>query len=573
MSENTQTPAKRESWSGQTAFLLAAVGSAVGLGNIWRFPGVAYTNGGGAFIIPYLGSLILVGIPVLLLDYSIGHKFRGGAPLALRRLGGKFGEYVGWLQVFVSFFITVYYAVILAWAARYIFYSINQPWTKADSAAGFFVTEFLHLSDPSFNFTPVAGVAIPLAFLWILALFIMALGVSGGVEKANKVFMPLLIALFLAIVVRAVFLPGAVDGLQKFFTPDWSAVGNYEVWLAAITQIFFSLSIGYGIMLTYSSYLKPRSNLVGTGLVAAFANSSFEILAGIGVFSTLGYISGQSGTAIDDMSISGVMLAFSTYPEVISQMPGGQVFGVLFFTSLVFAGLTSLLSLLQVVSSGLQDKFGFSAKKASMTMGIPMAIVSILVFGSASGLNALDTVDDFVNNFAIVFGCILMMVVASMSSFKLIGLRRHLNTVSAVKVPVVWSALAGMIIPFMLAVLLVLTIVGHVREPYGGYPQSYLAVYGWGLLAVILVLAGVLTGMPWKIHKPGAADFDENRGERRGSPMKDLDDGDSIATDFRQAFEDFNRGNRDVTGPARKRRFELQSEVTAAGTVIEGGAE
>ncbi|MBR5951529.1 MAG: sodium-dependent transporter, partial [Actinomycetaceae bacterium] len=302
MSQNTQAAPKRDSWTGQTAFLFAAIGSAVGLGNIWRFPGVAYKNGGGAFIIPYLVSLVLIGIVVLLLDYSVGHKFRGSPPLAIRRLAGKFGETVGWIQTATSIVIAVYYAVILAWAVRYIGFSVTQPWTADPEAgtAGFFVSEFLHLGEASgeFDLTPVAGILIPLVFIWIFVLLIMSLGVSGGVEKANKIFMPLLIVLFLIIVVRALFLPGAVEGLNTFFTPDWSAVGDPQVWIAAIGQIFFSLSIGFGIMVTYASYLKPKSNLTGTGLVAGFANSSFEILAGIGVFATLGYMSAQSGTAI-----------------------------------------------------------------------------------------------------------------------------------------------------------------------------------------------------------------------------------------------------------------------------------
>lgn len=556
MSQNTQAAPVRDSWSGQTAFLFAAIGSAVGLGNIWRFPGVAYSNGGGAFIVPYLVSLILVGLVVLLLDYSVGHKFRGSPPLAIRRLAGKFGESVGWIQTATSVVIAVYYAVILAWAIRYIGFSVTQPWNDPENAEGgtamFFLDNFLHNLDMdagvqwTSNFTPVYGIMIPLIFIWIFTLLIMTLGVSGGVEKANKVFMPLLVVLFVIIVIRSLFLPGAVDGLNTFFTPDWSAVANPQVWIAAIGQIFFSLSIGFGIMVTYASYLKPKANLTGTGLVAGFANSSFEILAGIGVFATLGYMSSQQGVAIGDMKFQGVMLAFATYPELISAMPGGALFGVLFFTSLVAAGITSLISITQVVSSSLQDKFGFSAPKAALIMGIPMALVSIIIFGSQSGLSALDIVDAFANNFGVVGGALLLAIAATFSATKMGGLRRHLNTVSAIKTPKVWAWLAGIVVPIVLLYLLISTAVDYViNEPYGAgdYTAPVANIYGWGTVAFIVLFAVILTFLPWKTHVPGAADMDPERYERRGSPMRDRDDDDSIATDIRQAIDDLKAGN------------------------------
>ncbi|MBP3223301.1 MAG: sodium-dependent transporter [Actinomycetaceae bacterium] len=542
MSNKAQGSAKRDSWTGQTAFLFAAIGSAVGLGNIWRFPGVAYTNGGGAFIVPYLVSLIFIGIVVLLLDYAIGHKFRGSPVLSGRRLGGKLGEFVGWIQTFTPFVIAIYYAVILAWAIRYVGFSVTRPWEKhEDGTAGFFVSDFLHMGESEFDFTIVAGILIPLIFVWVFALLVMGLGVSGGVEKANKIFMPLLVVLFLAMVIKAVTLPHAADGLNAFFTPDWDAVMKGEVWLSAISQIFFSLSIGFGIMLTYASYLKPKSNLTGTGLVAGFANSSFEILAGIGVFATLGFMSAQSGEAIGDMKISGVMLAFSTYPTVISEMPGGAVFGILFFTSLVFAGFTSLISITQVVSSSLQDKFGFSAPKASLIMGIPMAIISIAVFAPQSGLIALDIVDKFINDYGVVGGALFMILVAMASTTTLGGLRRHLNAVSSIKVPKVWSVFIGFVVPIALMVLIVASVYNYQEEGYGGYSSKAIGVYGWAMLAGVVLFSLIMTFIPWRAHKDDSDDLE--RAQRRGSPVKDLDDSDSFVTDVRQAIDDVKAGN------------------------------
>lgn len=328
------SPAKRrtrDTWTSQTGFLMAAIGSAIGLGNIWRFPGVAYTNGGGAFLVPYLVALLFAGIPILWLEYAVGHKFRGTPPWAFRRMNAK-GEFLGWLCVFICFVIITYYAAVVAWSGSYVFYSITEAW--GEDSQTFFLSSFLGtVGSDEFSWTPVAAVAIPLVLVWACILLIASFGVARGLEKANKIFLPLLVVLFLALVVRALFLPGALEGLSAFFTPNWSSLTQPKVWLAAFAQIFFSLSVGFGIMLTYASYLQKKSNVTGTALVAGFANSSFEILAGIGVFSALGFMAHSQGVAVSELKgLTGPILSFVTFPKIISMMPGGPLFGVLFFS-------------------------------------------------------------------------------------------------------------------------------------------------------------------------------------------------------------------------------------------------
>ncbi|MCD4549516.1 MULTISPECIES: sodium-dependent transporter [unclassified Schaalia] len=492
---------KRETWTGQTGFLLAAIGSAIGLGNIWRFPGVAYENGGGAFLVPYLVALLLVGIPFLCLDYAIGHKFRGTPPWALRRIGAA-GEFIGWFQVMICFVIFTYYAAVIAWAAQYAIYSVNEAW--GDDAKSFFVSDYLQVSSAdSLSFSPVAAVAIPLALVWILVLLIVGMGISRGVEMANRIFLPLLVILFLVLVIRALFLPGALEGLNAFFTPKWSALSDPHVWLAAFAQIFYSLSIAFGIMLTYASYLKPRSNLTGTGLVAGFANSSFEILAGIGVFSALGFMAYKQGVGVSELQgLSGPILSFVTFPQIISMMPGGPLFGVLFFTSLVLAGVTSLLSLLQVVSGALQDKFGFAPKTAAMIMGIPAMVVSLVLFGTTSGLNTLDVVDAFINNIGVVGSAIVMTLFAALLGGRMRALREHLNKVSSVKVPAIWDFLVGVLCPVVLAVMMFMAIVDYISRGYGEYPSWYVLTFGWGCVALCVIASILFTLAPWKHQKP-----------------------------------------------------------------------
>lgn len=490
-------PKGREEWSSQLGFLMAAVGSAIGLGNIWRFPAVAYGNGGGAFLVPYLIALLTAGVSALLLDYSIGHRFRGSAPLSFRRLHKK-AEVIGWWQVLISFIIMVYYAVVIAWAAEYVVYSFGQSW--GEDPAKFFNESFLQLGEPgSISLVPVWGIFIALVAVWVLVLVIIAKGVQNGLEKANKFFLPLLVLLFVAMVIRAVTLPGAFDGLNVFFQPDWSKLSDGKVWIAAYSQVFYSLSICFGIMITYSSYLSRKSNLSGSGYVAAFANSSFELLAGIGVFAALGFMAAQQGVSVDKLEgISGLGLSFVTFPKIISMMPGGSLFGILFFTSLVLAGVTSLISLVQVVASAFQDKIGWDARKSALIVGSVAMVVSVAFFSTHSGLFALDVVDAFINEIGLVSSAIIMCVFVAVGVGKLPELRKHLNAVSSIPTGKWWDVMVGYLLPALLSSMILTTLVRFVSEGYGGYPTWYVLVFGWGVLAFGAVASIVLTMMPWK---------------------------------------------------------------------------
>ena len=407
------------------------------------------------------------------------------------------GEFLGWLCVFICFVSITYYAAVVAWSGSYVVYSITEAW--GEDSKTFFLSSFLGtVGSDEFSWTPVAAVAIPLVLVWVCILLIASFGISRGVEKANKIFLPLLVVLFLALVVRALFLPGALEGLSAFFTPNWSSLAQPKVWLAAFAQIFFSLSVGFGIMLTYASYLHKKSNVTGTALVAGFANSSFEILAGIGVFSALGFMAHSQGSAGSELKgLTGPILSFVTFPKFISMMPGGPLFGVLFFSSLVLAGVTSLLSLLQVVSGAIQDKFALTPAKASLVMGIPTTIISLALFATRSGLNTLDIVDNFINNVGVVGCAIAMALYSALVRPRLRGLRTHLNSVSAPSIPPVWDYLVGIVIPLVLAFMMVTSVISSISEGYGGYAEYLVNIFGWGSVGFALLASAIVTLMPW----------------------------------------------------------------------------
>ncbi|MFT3942305.1 MAG: sodium-dependent transporter [Ancrocorticia sp.] len=477
----------RESWGTRGAFIVAAISSAIGLGNIWRFPGVAYENGGGAFLLPYLIALFSAGLPILFLDYAIGHRYRASAPLAFRRIDRRF-EPLGWWQVGVCFVIATYYAVVIAWAIAYTFYATTQAW--GDDAIGFFVNNHVQSAEADAGFTMqfASSVLFPLIALWALAIFVLALGVRRGLDKVNKITLPMLVITFIGIVVYALTLPGAIDGFNAFFTPDWAALANPTVWIAAFGHIFFSFSVAFGIMLTYSSYLRRKSDLTGSGLVVAFANTGFELLAGIGVFATLGFLASVQNTTIDGLEqISGVALAFMTYPTLLSEMPGGLAVGVAFFLCLTLAGFSSLLSILQVVSAAFQDKFGMSHRRAGVFTGIATAIPSILLFATTSGLNTLDIVDAFINNIGVVASAVLTLVLVVLIGRKVPEFAKHLNAVSSFKVGRVWQAMLVVLTPIVLVVILVTGAFDYITNGYGSFPWWYVVMAGWGMLALLLV--------------------------------------------------------------------------------------
>ncbi|MFJ4222967.1 sodium-dependent transporter [Microbacterium sp. NPDC089695] len=508
MAATTQTP-KREAFGSRNVFILSAIGSAVGLGNIWRFPYVAYEGGGGAFLIPYLCALLTAGIPLLFLDYAIGHRYRGSAPLAFRRMH-RAAEPLGWWQVLICVVIAVYYAVIVAWAGMYTWFSAQLTW-GAGNEEDFFFTDFLRSADVaevglSGEFVPQVG--IPLVVVWLLVIVIMALGVKRGIGAANMILMPLLTVMFAVLVVQSLFLPGAMQGLNAFFTPDWQALGDPAVWASAYGHIFFSLSVAFGIMVTYSSYLKRKTDLTGSGLVVGFANSGFEILAGIGVFAALGFMAQAQGVDVDGVASSGIGLAFVAFPTIVSQATGGSIIGVLFFGALVFAGITSLISILEVIVAALQDKLGWRRVRTTLMVTIPLAVISMALFSTTTALSVLDTTDAFVNAFGIMAVALVAVVVVAWLLHKLPALAEHLDRRSSFRVGRIWKLLVGVLAPLVLGYLLISELVSKITEPYGGYPDWFLGVFGWGMVIALVVLGLLLAALPWGAHSHAKDDPD-----------------------------------------------------------------
>lgn len=486
----------RDQWNSKTGFLLAAIGSAVGLGNIWRFPYTCATNGGGAFLVPYFFAILTAGIPILILEFTIGHRFRAGAPVALGRMN-RHWEVLGWFQCLIAFVIAVYYVAIVVWAVCYIGYSFTLAWNPDPSR--FFRRDFLDITNHPFDLGGLRlQLLLPFLFIWILTLFVLLRGVSRGIERINRIMIPLLLFLMAVIVLRSVTLPGAAQGLNYLFTPQWDKLLEPSIWIAAYGQIFFSLSIAFAIMISYASYLPPKTDLVNSAFITACSNHGFELFAGIGIFSALGFIAQSEGSSVSDVAAGGVGLAFEVFPRIISELPAfSSLVGAAFFTALFCAGITSLISILQSVISGVSDKFQLDRKKGTLIVAAP-AFAASLLFITGAGYHILEIVDAFINTFGITASGLIEVFLIGWF-FNLEDLREHANRWSDFRIGKWWCYMIKLVTVFVLGIMLVQSLFQYAAAPdSGSYSMLPVGVFGWGSVAFCAAAAIVLTRLRGK---------------------------------------------------------------------------
>ena len=349
----------RENWSSRTGFILAAAGSAVGLGNIWKFPYLAGKYGGGAFLLAYLLLVYTIVKSIMLSEMAIGRAAAKNPVGAFAKLHNNRWKIVGYLGVIAAFMILSFYSVVAGWTINYTVQmaSGNLNGLSADKLEGLF---------GSF----ITGMVSPILYhaLFIsITVFVVCHGVKKGIEKLSKVMMPLLLVLILVLIIRGLMLPGSEKGLAFYLVPEWSQLGNFDLWSAALGQAFFSLSLGIGTMLTYGSYLNKKENLPVLSMSVSFVDTGIAFLAGLLVLPAV--------FALGFDSTQGPGLTFITLPAVFNQILGGQFFGTLFFILLTFAALTSAVSILEVIVAYLSEEKGYSRKKSSIMAGLVIFLV------------------------------------------------------------------------------------------------------------------------------------------------------------------------------------------------------
>jgi NSS family neurotransmitter:Na+ symporter len=408
----------REQWGSQTGFVLATIGSAVGLGNIWRFAYVAGENGGAVFLVVYLVFVLLIGLPLVVAEIAIGRRGGGDAVAAFSSpdapRGGRW-RFAGWLAVIGAAIILSYYSVIAGWALGYAFGATGGSlWTIAEAGFGGYFRWF------------IADAVEPV--LWQLAMLaaaaiVVAGGVKAGIERLNLWLMPALAAVVIGLAAYAVSLPGSGAGVRFLLAPDWSAFGRPDVYAAALGQAFFSLGVGMAVFATYGSYL-PRgiSVPVSAGAIVA-GDTLFAVIAGLAIFPGV-FAFGVDPTA-------GPELAFITLPQIFLAMPGGRIVGALFFLLLTAAALTSMVSLLEVPVSAAMRRFGAGRRKATAVvvalvflLGLPSALgFGVLEHIRFGGRGILDAVDSAVSDILLPLGGLAIALFAGWRIERAVALR------------------------------------------------------------------------------------------------------------------------------------------------------
>jgi len=499
----------KEKWSSSTTFILASIGSAVGLGNAWRFPGLCAKHGGGAFLMAYIVCMLLLGIPLLMMEIAVGRKAQGGAPKAMRYINKK-AEPVGWAATANAFVILTYYAVVFAWCILMCFVSFK------------FATSAKSTADAGALWSKEIGVTWKTSFLGdggnIKILVLICLGIAwafiygcirNGASQVGKVvkytvFLPVVMLLILA-VKGFINNPHLGDALHDLFVPDWDSLITAKLWVAAMGQAFYSLSIMMAIMFAYGSYLKKSSNVATNTIIIAVSDLLISVLAGIVLFTTM-YSTGKT-TA--DMSDSGIGTAFLIYPTAIVKLTSigfvNATFGFIFYFMLCTLAIDSAFSILEGIALAVSDKFKTPKRKTTLIIAIIAGIISI-IYTTGAGVGWLDIVDYYINQYTLIIIGILETIFIGWF-FKTYKVLDEINkNTNKFKMPKWWFyASVKVIAPLSLSFLFVWQFIDLAKGGFRYNKEYNLAaeiIAGW-LVMILTFVSGFIIMIIMKKTKKG----------------------------------------------------------------------
>lgn len=506
-------------WSSRLGVVLAVAGSAVGLGNFLRFPGQAAANGGGAFMVPYFIALLLVGIPLAWAEWSMGRYsgvrgFHSAPGIFASLCRSKWASFLGVFALLVPLMIYTYYVIIEAWCLGYAWYYLTGAMNsigpgESESFFGAFTGQSADGAALSLSATPVLIFVI---ITFVLNFFLIQRGLNKGIETFCKFAMPLMVACAVCVLIRVLTLgtPNAelaeqsvAGGLNFMWNPNWIALKDPNTWLAAAGQIFFSLSVGFGVIINYASYVRKNEDIALSGLTATATNEFFEVcLGGLitlpAAFIFLGAAAGSQGT---------FGLGFVALPHVFGMMPGGQFFGFLWFLMLFLAAITSSLSMLQPVIAFVEEGLGIKRTGAAIFLGLIAAVGSAFVFFYSKGLSALDNIDFWCGTFLIV----ILATIQSVIYGWVFGVQRGAEELARgglIQVPGFVSFILKFLTPAFLLAILGATIFkqsGGYLENLQNDPVAVRSVYLILLVAVALMIAICIAIARWS--KQGKFDW------------------------------------------------------------------
>jgi len=493
--EKLEIESERQKWGSSIEFWLTLIGYCVGFGNLWRFPYLAYTYGGGAFLVPYFISLFCIGVPLFLCETALGQFMQKGPVGAFKAINPKL-QGVGVAQVILCFTLAVYYDMLVAWSLIFFLYSWGTPlaWSEnPDDNNGkswddnFFVDTVLNRSE---DINETTELVWPLFFCDILGHLLIYACIYKGIQssgKASYILSPLPYILLLCFLLRAFTLPGIGDGLKYLFIPKFDLLFNIDVWRAAASQIVFSTSVGLGPTIAFSSYRQKTEPVKKSSVGVCLINSASSLFCSALIFSVLGYMAYEQGVSIEDLEFDGPRLAFEVFPAALTLMPGSNFWALIFFLTLISLGLTSAFAQIENIGTCLSDwglvYQGKPVPKYMLNGGlIAIVFLGSLIFATNAGYWWLELFDRYALPIPLML-CCFMEALGMGWSYDIEKLDEHFIEYNGKSVGPYFKFMIKYVCPVIIGLMIIISLISEILNPLPDYPAWSIA-FGWLLMII-----------------------------------------------------------------------------------------
>ena len=489
-------------WDSSTGFLIAMIGAIIGLSGIWKFSYLMYENGGGTFLIPYILAIVIMAIPILVLEFGVGFKFKSSLPKVFYNIKSEF-EIIAWFIVFLIFIVLIYYTCIMSWDLIYIVLSLFKGWGNNPSV--FFTTTLLHSTSNPYGLTYlVVPIGVGLIAIWGLIYLFSRKEINKGILTISKISLILSFVLLIGMLLFSLQLPGSRTGIMALFNPNWSVLLDFNVWLAAFGQLIFSYGLGYAIASTYSSYLGDNAKLIDNAWIIVLVSLVFEMLVSVLLFAIMGFMALGRNIPITSLVSDSFSLIFVVFPNVFNIMdPWVYMVAPAFFLLIFVGSLSTVLALIEPLSNAISEKFGWTRDRAVRQLVLVGLFLSF-IFATGMGEYLLRITDSFITQFAIILAVLLETIVLGWV-YDIEDIRSVLNSNSYIKVDKSWIITIKFIIPIILTIIWILGVYNLILV---GDRQSLLVQSIIASIFVIVPLA--LTLIPYKGDY--SLDLSDNKG-------------------------------------------------------------
>ena len=477
-------------WDSSTGFLIAMIGAIIGLSGIWKFSYLMYENGGGTFLIPYILAIVIMAIPILVLEFGVGFKFKSSLPKVFYNIKSEF-EIIAWFIVFLIFIVLIYYTCIMSWDLIYIVLSLFKGWGNNPSV--FFTTTLLHSTSNPYGLTYlVVPIGVGLIVIWGLIYLFSRKEINKGILTISKISLILSFVLLIGMLLFSLQLPGSRTGIMALFNPNWSVLLDFNVWLAAFGQLIFSYGLGYAIASTYSSYLGDNAKLIDNAWIIVLVSLVFEVLVSVLLFAIMGYMALGRNIPITSLVSDSFSLIFVVFPNVFNIMdPWVYMVAPAFFLLIFVGSLSTVLALIEPLSNAISEKFGWARDRAVRQLVLVGLFLSF-IFATGMGEYLLRITDSFITQFAIILAVLLEIIVLGWV-YDIEDIRSVINSNSYIKVDQTWVITIKFIIPIILTIIWILGVYNLilVGDRQSLFVQSVIA-------SIFVIVPLALTIIPYK---------------------------------------------------------------------------